>query len=103
MEFFNSKQFMAIIIIVLVLCTLMGCAKKPLETQGPSQATTMDAVGKMKGIGLVIGCVFAPNNEECKDLRSGKKDEKPHESQEEYNQKVNNEWSELDEDAVDTK
>ena len=81
----------------------MGCAKKTLETQGPSQGTTMDAVGKMKGIGLVIGCVFAPTSEECKDLRSGKKDEKPHESQEEYKQKVDNEWNELDKDAVDTK
>ena len=84
---------------ILIAITLSGCANKPLETQRPSQGTTIDSVGKMKSIGAVLGCMFAPDNPECVKLRSSKSDDKPHQSQKEYLEEVNKEFEQLDEDA----
>ena len=71
MEFFNSKKFIIVIVLVLFFTALSGCAKTVMETQGPKQPTTLETVGKMKSIGVVIGCMFAPHTcdeaKECKD------------------------------------
>jgi len=83
---------------MLIAITLSGCANKPLETQGPSQGTTIDSVAKMKSIGAVLGCMFAPNDPECVKLRSKKADEKPHKSQEEYDAENDKEWDNLEKD-----
>ena len=69
MEFFNSKKFILLIALVLFMTAISGCAKKTLETKGPRQPTTLETVGKMKGIVSVLGCMFAPGSEEC---QSGK-------------------------------
>lgn len=83
---------------LLIAIALSGCVKKPLLTQGPSQGSTMDSIAKMKSIGLVIGCVFAPHDPECVKLREDKMDEKPHKTKEEYNDEVNKEWDNLEKD-----
>ena len=83
---------------ILIAITLSGCANKPLETQGPSQGSTMDSIAKMKSIGAVLGCIFAPNDPECVKLQSKKADDKPHKSQEEYDTENNKEWDNLEKD-----
>ena len=98
MEFFNSNKFIIIVLIVLMYMALSGCANKQLETQGPSQGNTMDSIAKMKSIGAVLGCIFAPNDPECVKLQSKKADDKPHKSQEEYDTENNKEWDNLEED-----
>ena len=60
MEYFNSKQFMAILIIVICLCALSGCAKKPVLTDQPKQPTELETIGKLDAIVTVLGCMFDP-------------------------------------------
>ena len=98
MEFFNSKKFIAILLVVLFVSVLSGCAKKPLVKQEPKQPTTLESVAKMKSIGAMIGCVFAPTEPECQKLRKKKAHEKPHQSQEEYIEEVNKEFDDLEKD-----
>ena len=83
---------------ILIAIALSGCANKQSETQGPSQGTTIDSIGKMKSIGAVLGCMFAPNDPECVKLQSKKDDDKPHKSQQEYDAEVNKEWENLEKD-----
>ncbi len=68
-----------------MLAGLSGCAKPKLDPVGPKQPTTLETIGKMKGIVTVLGCMFAPNSEECKSLK-GESDEL----------KDSKEWEELD-------
>ena len=96
MNFFNDKTLSAIVIIVIMACVLIGCTPKNLETQGPKQPTTLDTVAKMKSVGAIIGCMFAPNDPECEKLKSKKTDEKPHLKQEEYDDQNNKEWDKID-------
>jgi hypothetical protein len=96
MEFFNSNKFIIIVLIVLMYMALSGCANKNLPQQGPKQPTTLDSVAKMKSIGALLGCMFAPNDPECERLKSRKTDEKPHKSQEEYDAENNKEWDEME-------
>ena len=97
MEFFNSKRFIAIILTVLVATSVFGCAKKPLQMQGPKQPTTIDSVGKMKSIGAIIGCMFAPNDPECVKLKQ-KTEDKPHQTQQEYNKEITEEFDQIEKD-----
>ena len=98
MEFFNSKKFIAILVVLLFFAGLSGCAKKPLVEQGPKQPSTLDSVAKMKSIGAIIGCIFAPGSPECQKLLKENADRKPHQSQEEYNEEINKEFDELEKD-----
>ena len=99
MEFLNSKKFIFIILLVLLVAVLSGCANKNLPQQGPKQPTTLDSVAKMKSIGALLGCMFAPNDPECDRFKSRKTDEKPHKSQEEYDAENNKEWDEMETDT----
>ena len=85
MEFFNSKKFILLIALVLFMTAISGCAKKTLETKGPRQPTTLETVGKMKGIVSVLGCMFAPASEECKKLQTNQPTDKE-----------DQEWNDLD-------
>ena len=76
MEFFNSKKFIIAIVLVLFFTALSGCARTVYETKGPRQPTTLETVGKMKGIVSVLGCMFAPASEECKKLRTNQPTDK---------------------------
>ena len=97
MEIFNSKKFIVLMLLVLMCVGISGCANKKVDVvQGPSQGSDLDSIAKMKSIGAVIGCIFAPADEECKKLKENKIEDKPHESQEEYDKKVNEEWDEME-------
>ena len=63
-------------------------AKPKIENQGPKQPTTLETVGKMKGIVSVLGCMFAPASDECKKLQS---------DQPSY--KEDQEWNNLDKEG----
>ena len=75
MEYFNSKQFMAILIIVICLLAVSGCAKKHIAHDHPKQPTTLDTIGKLDAIANVLGCMFDPTpcqekSKEQKDIKS---------------------------------
>ena len=98
MDFFNSKTFSAILILVIMAFALVSCTKPTLQTQGPKQNTTLETISKAGSIGAMLGCIFAPSSEECKKFRTKKVDEKPHKSQEEYDKENNKEWDNLEKD-----
>ena len=87
---------MAVLIIILIAITLTSCAKTTAPVQGPSQGTDIDSVARMKSIGSVIGCMFDPNDAECVKLRKKKIEEKPHQSQKEYQTENSKDWEKLD-------
>ena len=86
-----EKYIIAGLVMILVLLMLSGCAKPRVENQVPRTPTTLETVAKMKGIASVLGCMFAPGNEECKKLQADRDLEKEEQ-----------EWEEL-EDNGDTK
>ena len=60
MEYLNSNKFIALLVIIIILAGLSGCAKPKLETQQPTQPTTIDTIGKLDAIANVLGCMFDP-------------------------------------------
>lgn len=75
MEYFNSKQFVAIIVITLFLLALSGCANKHIAADHPKQPTTLETIGKLDAIATVLGCMFDPTpcqekSKEEKDIKS---------------------------------
>ncbi len=60
MEFFNSKTFIFLIVLMLFVGGLTGCAKKHIEMDHPRQPTTLETIGKLEAIGTVLGCMFDP-------------------------------------------
>ena len=71
MEIFNSKKFIMLIVLILLLAGLTGCAKKAVYKTNPTLPDTVevpkektetltDSVGKMEGIANALGCMFAP-------------------------------------------
>lgn len=96
MKFFDDKTISAFVIILVMAILLLGCAKKPLQQQGPKQPNTLESVAKMKSVGLILGCMFAPNDPECEKIRYKEADEKPHLSQQEYDDQNNKDWEKVD-------
>jgi hypothetical protein len=82
-----ERYIIAGLVLILILLSLNGCVKPKMENQGPKQPTTLETVGKMKGIVNVLGCMFAPNSEECRSLKG-----------EDTEAQENKEWEELDEE-----
>ena len=72
MDFFNSKQFIVILVIVLIGAGLSGCAKPKINTDVNKnrQPTELETIGKLEAIGTVLGCMFdpAPCEEKRKEL-----------------------------------
>tara|TARA_Y100001958_G_C21060108_1_gene423201 strand:- start:293 stop:565 length:273 start_codon:yes stop_codon:yes gene_type:complete len=73
------------LVMVLILLMLAGCVKPTVENKGPRTPTTLETVGKMKGIVSVLGCMFAPASEECQKLQSDRSADKE-----------DQEWNDLD-------
>ena len=97
MNFLDSKTFMAILIIVIVCVSLLGCAKKPSVSQAPDTTQTItDSVHNMQSIASVIGCMFAPNNEQCKKMKAKNEDHPQEGQKDETNEQINKEWEEVD-------
>ena len=69
MEFFNSRKFIAIILLVLIATALTGCANKKLPQQQTknSQPTELDTIGRLDAISNVLGCMFNPKP--CQDAK----------------------------------
>ena len=60
MDFFNSKKFILLIVVILIVGGLTGCAKKHVEMDHPKQPTTLETIGKLDAIANVLGCMFDP-------------------------------------------
>ena len=60
MEFFNSKKFILLMVVILIVGGLSGCAKKHVEMDHPKQPTTLETIGKLDAIAEVLGCMFDP-------------------------------------------
>ena len=68
-----ENKIITILFVVLILIGLSGCGVKQMnkiETEAP---TVLESVGKMEGIGLALGCMFAP--QDCEDIVQKKKEE----------------------------
>ena len=83
-----EKFIIAGLCMILVLLMLAGCAKPRVDNQGPRTPTTLETVAKMKGIASVLGCMFAPGNEECKKLQADRDPDKE-----------DKEWEELEDNG----
>ena len=70
MEIFNSKKFIMLIVLIILLAGLTGCAKKVVYTENPKlpdavektgeKQTMIDSVGKMEGVANALACIFSP-------------------------------------------
>ena len=83
-----EKYIIAGLAMILILLMLAGCAKPRVENQIPRTPTTLETVAKMKGIASVLGCMFAPGNEECKKLQTDRDTDKE-----------DKEWEELEDNG----
>jgi len=61
MKFFDDKTISAMIILLVMASVLCGCVKKPLESQGPKQPSTLETVANSGSIASGLVCVFAPD------------------------------------------
>ena len=74
------------LVLLLTSCTI----KQPIPNEQPKSMSAFDG-----SISKVLGCIFAP--QECEKI---KKDEnKPHQTQEEYQQEITKELDELDKEG----
>ena len=71
MEKYENK-IITILIIVLVGIGLSGCGVKQIKPTEDSKPNFLQSVGKMEGIGLALGCMFAP--QDCEDIVQNKKE-----------------------------
>ena len=71
MEKYENK-IIKILIIVLILIGLGGCGVKHIKPTEDSKPNLLQSVGKMEGIGLALGCMFAP--QDCEDIVQNKKE-----------------------------
>jgi len=78
---------------IFLLLIVASCAtKEPVVNKSePSVSVFNGAVSNM------LGCIFAP--QECKQLKQKQIDEKPHQTQKEYEQEITKELEELDKEA----
>ena len=69
-----ENKIITILFVVLIMIGLSGCGVKNMtkvETEAP---TVLESVGKMEGIGMALGCMFAPN--QCSDIVEKNKNDK---------------------------
>ena len=89
----NQKiENLIILLAIVLLLGLTSCAKPNVADQ-PSQPTLIETIGNMGKAGKAIGCVFAPWNEECQRIKD---ENRPHQTQEEYLEEINQEFDDLD-------
>jgi hypothetical protein len=90
----TERNIITVLVLILIVLGLSGCAKKNIEADHPKQPKLLETISNIPSISIAIGCVFAPWSEECK---KDKKD-KPHQTQDEYLDEVNKEFDNLDEE-----
>ena len=76
------------LVLLLTSCTI----KQPIPNEQPKSMSVFDG-----SISKVLGCIFAP--QECKQLKEKQTEEKPHQTQEEYQQEITKELDELDKEG----
>ena len=89
-----ERNIITALILILIVLGLSGCGKKTIKMDHPKQPNLMESISTMSKAGKAIGCVFAPWAEECK----SKREEKPHQSQEEYLEELDKDFNKLDEE-----
>lgn len=89
---YHAKALLTVAVMAFIIMGLTGCVKPKVADQ-TKQPTLTDTIANMGKTGKVIGCVFAPWSEDCKALKA---DKKPHQSQEEYLEEVNEDFENLD-------
>ncbi len=72
MEFFNSRKFILLLVLVMVVLMFNSCAKKHVEKDHPKQPTTLETIGKLDAIANVLGCMFDPTP--CQERKKEEKD-----------------------------
>ena len=93
----TAKALGIVVAICFIALTLTGCAKPKVNTQ---QDGIIESLANMSKAGKAIGCVFAPWNKECQRIKNEKK---PHQTQEEYLQEVNEDFDNLDQEIEKSK
>ncbi len=91
-----ERNIITVLVLILIVLGLSGCVKKNIKADHPKQPTLLETISNIPSIGIAIGCVFAPWSEEC----NKDKEDKPHQTQEEYLDEVNKEFDNLDEELV---
>ena len=83
---------LTVILLIVLLLGLSSCANPKVADQ-PKHPTLIETIGNMGKAGKAIGCVFAPWNEECQRIKD---ENRPHQTQEEYLEEINQEFDDLD-------
>ncbi len=55
-----ERKIILLLVLILLLLGLSGCAKPQIEHDHPKQPTTLETIGKLDAIGKVLGCMFDP-------------------------------------------
>ena len=63
MEFLNSIKFIAILFVLLLAGTLLGCAKPNINSNVDNKPTIVETIGNTPGLVRALTCMFAPS--EC--------------------------------------
>ena len=92
---YHAKALLTVAGMAFIIMALTGCVKPKVADQS-GQPTFIDTIANLGKTGKVIGCVFAPWSKECQSIREDAK--KPHQTQEEYLEEVNEEFDNLDKD-----
>jgi hypothetical protein len=67
-----ENKIITILFILLLIIGLTGCGVKQIKPTEDSKPNFLQSVGKMEGIGLALGCMFAP--QDCEDIVQNKKE-----------------------------
>ena len=68
-----ENKIIILLILVLIGLGLSSCGVKKINTES-DPPTLIDSIGKMEGIGMALGCMFAPN--QCSDIVEKNKTDK---------------------------
>ena len=61
MEFFNSKKFIVILVLIMTTAALSGCGVKQISSKTKNKMPTeMETIGRLDSITRVLGCMFDP-------------------------------------------
>ncbi len=61
-----ENKIIILLIALLIAIGLTGCGVKQINTTQEEPPTLIDTVGKMEGIGMALGCMFAP--QKCSEI-----------------------------------
>ncbi len=66
MDFFNSKRFICILVLVIIYVGMSGCTTTKVITNKVKEPITLtDSIGNMGAIGRALGCMFGSSDPMC--------------------------------------